>query len=50
MKKIFNMIGKPFNRNEKTFENSDTYTKFMEYYAPAYDSILQEVAADLQKR
>lgn len=53
MKNLFNFVNifKSNNKNQNTtFENSDTYTKFMEYYAPAYDDTLQAVAKELKNR
>ena len=35
--------------NSSSFENCSDYTKFMDYYAPAYDPILQAVVKEYEE-
>lgn len=51
MKTLTNLINKivPFTNNKNsTYESCNDYTRFMDYYAPAYDSTLQSVVAEYE--
>lgn len=40
---LFNFFNK---KDNKSFENCSDYTRFMDYYAPAFDPILQTVVKE----
>lgn len=51
MRTLTNLFNKiiPFTNNKNsTYESCDDYTRFMDYYAPAYDTVLQSVVAEYE--